>query len=135
MAGPVVVDRDRKPPRTFKRETAEDTDVLLSLMGVLHSEPLSSAFSRVLRNDVKSIDVLPLAHFFEEIAVLIERGHLAEDLAFDTFALDLYWDQLQSQIKSARKASHNPKLCENFEAEAEVAREYRESQPARGKEN
>ena len=102
MAGPVVVDRDRRPPRTFKRETAEDTDVLLSLMAVLHSEPLSSAFSRVLRNDVKGIDVLPLAHFFEELAVLIERGHLAEDLAFDTFALDLYWDQLASQIKAAR---------------------------------
>src|ERR1700682_1480120 len=135
MAGPGVFYRHPSPARTFKRETAEDTDVLLSLMGVLHSEPLSSAFSRVLRNDVKSIDVLPLAHFFEEIAVLIERGHLAEDLAFDTFALDLYWDQLQSQIKAARKASHNPKLCENFEAEAEVAREYRDSQPARGKEN
>ena len=135
MAGPVVVDRDRRPPRTFKRETAEDTDVLLSLMGVLHSEPLSSAFSRVLRNDVKGIDVLPLAHFFEELAVLIERGHLAEDLAFDTFALYLYWDQLAHQIKAARKAGHNPKLCENFEAEAEVAREYRDSQPARGTEN
>src|ERR1700687_91351 len=126
MAGPVVVDRDRRPPRTFKRETAEDTDVLLSLMGVLHSEPLSSAFSRVLRNDVKSIDVLPLAHFFEEIAVLIERGHLAEDLAFDTVALPLYWHHLKSKITAARKPSHNPKLCENFEAEAEVAREYRD---------
>ena len=135
MAGPVVVDRDRRPPRTFKRETAEDTDVLLSLMGILHSEPLSSAFARVLRNDVKGIDGLPLAHFFEELSVLIERGHLAEDLAFDTFALDLYWDQLQSQIKSARKAGRNPKLCENFEVQAEVAREYRETQPAAGKEN
>jgi hypothetical protein len=135
MAGPVVVDRDRRPPRTFKRETAEDTDVLLGLMGVLHSEPLSSAFSSVLRNDVKGVDVLPLAHFFEELAVLIERGHLAEDLAFDTFALDLYWDQLAKQIKAARKASSNPKLCENFEAEAEVAREYRDSQPAGGNPN
>lgn len=135
MAGPAVVDRDRKPPRTFKRETAEDTDVLLSLMAVLHSEPLSSVFSRLLRNDVKGVDVLPLAHFFEELAVLIERGHLAEDLAFDTFALDLYWDQLQPQIKAARKAGHNPKLCDNFEAEAEVAREYRDSQPARGAQN
>jgi hypothetical protein len=135
MAGPAVIDRDRKYARTFKHQTAEDTDVLLSLMGVLHSEPLSSAFSRVLRNDVKGIDVLPLAHFFEEVAVLIERGHLAEDLAFDTFAMDLYWDQMVSKIKAARKASHNPKLCENFEAEAEVAREYRESQPPRRAEN
>ena len=34
MAGPVVVDRDRRPPRTFKRETAEDTDVLSRVLAV-----------------------------------------------------------------------------------------------------
>jgi hypothetical protein len=131
MAGPVAIDPNRKHERAFTRATPEDAQVLLGLMRVLHAEPLSSGFSKLLTNQVSEADALPLAHFFEETSVLAERGHLAEDLLFDVFALDLYWDQLEGAVQAARKRTQNAKLCENFETLAEVAREYRAARPAR----
>ncbi|MHB8507557.1 MAG: DUF4760 domain-containing protein [Candidatus Dormibacteria bacterium] len=131
MPGPVTVDPQRKQSRMFRRETAEDTQVLLGIMRILHAEPLSGAFARILKNSSPGDEALPLAHFFEEVSVLSERGHVAEDLVFDVFALDLYWDQLAPAVRAARKSTGNNKLCEHFETMAEVAREYRESRPAR----
>jgi hypothetical protein len=129
MAGPVVVDPSKRPGRTFTRETAEDTEVVLGLMRVVHGEPLAGAFAKLLRNEITGADVFPLAHFFEEVSVLVERGHVAEDLVFDLFALDLYWDQLGKEVLKVRTRTGNPKLCEHFEENAEVARVYRASRP------
>jgi hypothetical protein len=130
MPGPVTIDPNRKPGRMFRRETAEDTQVLLAIMRMLHSEPLSGAFTKLLQNSVTGDEALTLAHFFEEVSVLTERGHVAEDLVFDVFALDLYWDQLEKVVAATRKRTSNEKLCENFQAMAEVAREYRASSPS-----
>jgi hypothetical protein len=131
MAGPAVVDPNRKQERLFTRETPEDTQVMIGLMQVIHSEPLASAFAKLLDNQVDASQALHLAHFFEEASVLAGRGHLAEDLLFDVFALDHYWDQLEGTVAAARKRTKNPKLCENFELLSETAREYRASRPSR----
>lgn len=127
MAGPAVVDRDRKPAPRFTTHTSEDTTVLLGIIRTVHSEPLSGAFSRLLTGRVEGDDAVGLAHFFEEISVLHEHGHIAEALLFDMFALDLYWDQLKSAVKTIRKKSGNPKFAENFEMTARIASDYRES--------
>jgi hypothetical protein len=126
-----LVDPNRKPGRMFRRETSEDTQVLLGIMKMLHSEPLAGAFTKLLQNAASGEDAIALAHFFEEVSVLTERGHVAEDLIFDVFALDLYWDQLEKGVQALRKRTGNGKLCENFEVLAEVAREYRQSRPGR----
>jgi hypothetical protein len=127
MAGPAVVDRDRKPAPRFTTHTSDDTTVLLGIIRTIHSDPLSSAFSRLLTGRLQGDDAVGLAHFFEEISVLHEHGHIAEALLFDMFALDLYWDQLKGEVKSIRKKSGNPKFAENFEMTARIAADYRDS--------
>ena len=127
MAGPAVVDRDRKPAPRFTTHTSDDTTVLLGIIRTIHSDPLSSAFSRLLTGRLQGDDAVGLAHFFEEISVLHEHGHIAEALLFDMFALDLYWEQLKGEVKTIRKKSGNPKFAENFEMTARIAADYRES--------
>src|ERR1700694_2906764 len=126
MAGPAVVDRDRKPAPRFTTHTSDDTTVLLGIIRTIHSDPLSSAFSRLLTGRLQGDDAVGLAHFFEEISVLHEHGHIAEALLFDMFALDLYWDQLKAEVKTIRKKSGNSKFGQNFAMTARIAAEFRE---------
>ncbi|HEV3232794.1 MAG TPA: hypothetical protein VG245_11140 [Candidatus Dormibacteraeota bacterium] len=125
MAGPAVIDPTRAPARQFSTQTADDTQVLLGAMKIIHSDPLQSAFSRLLTGDLERGDGVALAHFFEEISVLALRRHVAEDLLFDVFAIDLYWKQLRGDVEKIRTKTENPKFCENFEITARLAAEYR----------
>jgi hypothetical protein len=54
---------------------------------------------------------------------------LAEELLFDAFAFDMYWDELREDVLRLRALEGNEKLCENFEIAAERAREYRRTFP------
>ena len=72
---------------------------------------------------------MPLAHVFEEICTLAVHRLVSEDLLFDAFAIDLYWDQLEPTIQGLRVTTGNLKFCENFEICADQARVYRDLRP------
>ncbi len=131
MAGPVVTDPSRSARRIpeFGTASAADVPAFIGVMSILHREPTSSAFSRLLSGSPRAEDAVALAHVFEEISTLALHGLIAEDLLFDAFAFDSYWEQLRGSVEKAREASGNPKFCENFEIAAGLAEAYRESRP------
>jgi hypothetical protein len=131
MAGPAVVDPARTLARPFSQSTADDMPVVLGIMGILHSQPLATAFNRLLVGKVDGDDAISLAHFFEEVSVLVNHRRVAEDLVFDMLAVDKYWEQLRASIERARKSGGNAKFGENFELVAASAKEYREQKPSK----
>ena len=131
MAGPAVVDPARPQARPFTKDTADDIPAILGIMGILHSQPLSAAFNRLLTGKVDGEEAVSLVHFFEEVAVLVNHRRVAEDLVFDMLALDLYWDKLAGAVTRARKSGGNTKFGENFELVAQSAREYRHQRPSK----
>jgi hypothetical protein len=134
MAGPVVVNppSPSRPRPSFGTATAADVPAFLGVMQLLHQEPNSAAFARLLSGRLQEDDYIPLAHLFEEISTLAVHGLISEDLLFDAFAFDLYWGQFKERIEWLRSETGNPKLCENFETASRAAREYRELRPPRG---
>jgi hypothetical protein len=100
-------------------------------MQILHQEPTSSAFARLLTATQTAEDEIPLAHVFEEISTLALHGLLPGDLLFDAFAIDIYWNALSARIAKVRKATKNDKFCENFEIASKLAIAYREERPAK----
>ncbi|HUZ90081.1 MAG TPA: hypothetical protein VMU49_09695 [Candidatus Acidoferrales bacterium] len=132
MAGPVLVDPNRKPRLQFGTARREDVPNFLGIMQIIHQEPTSGAFARLLTGQQKPDDEIPLAHLFEEISTLALHGLLVEDVLFDAFAFDFYWDALKSRIGQVRKSTQNGKFCENFELAGRLAAEYRAERPAKG---
>ena len=131
MAGPVVHEpatAGRLTPK-FGNATRDDLPGFLGIMRIIHQEPNSSAFARLLLGQPKSEDEIPLAHLFEEISTLALHGLIVEDLLFDAFAFDYYWEQLKGAVDKARERTGNRKFCENFELAAKLATAYRESRP------
>jgi hypothetical protein len=133
MAGPVVIDPQRTGRRTpnFGTASREDVPGFLGIMRIVHQEPTSSMFARLLEGSVRAEDEVPLAHLFEEISTLALHGLIVEDLLFDAFAIDKYFERLRDRIDRVRKHTGNAKFCENFEIAADLAREYREQRPAK----
>ena len=133
MAGPIVIDPARGQRRVpnFGTATHHDVQGFVGIMQILHTEPNSSMFARLLDGSPQDEDELPLAHLFEEISTLALHNLVVEDLLFDAFAIDHYYDTLKKRIQAARKKTKNPKFCENFEAAALLAREYRALRPKR----
>src|ERR1700716_3841109 len=117
------------PGADFGRSTQEQVGSFVALMGILHHEPIASAFARLLRQDLIADDYVQLAHLFEEISVLALHRHIAEELLFDAFAFDMYWDELREDVLAVRRHAGNDKFCENFEIAAERARRYRRDFP------
>src|SRR5215472_3418799 len=113
----------------FGRSTQDQVPCFMAIMGILHAEPTASAFSRLLRKDLTGDDYVQLAHLFEEISVLALHHHIAEELVFDAFAIDMYWDELREDVLANRRSAGNEKFCENFEIAAERARSYRRDFP------
>lgn len=133
MAGPVVIDPQRAARRTpnFGTATREDVPGFLGIMRIIHQDPTSSMFARLLEGSVRAEDEVPLAHLFEEISTLALHGLIVEDLLFDAFAIDHYFERLKDGIERVRRDTGNAKFCENFEIAADLAREYREQRPAK----
>lgn len=131
MAGPAVVDRGRTMVRPFTQATADDVPAALGIMTILHSQPLAGAYNRLLAGKIEGDDAISLAHFFEEVSVLVNHRRVAEDLVFDMLAIDLYWDRLKATVERARKSGGNAKFGENFELVAQSAREYRDAKPSK----
>ena len=131
MAGPAVHEPATAGVRVPKcgNATKDDLPGFLEIMRIIHQEPNSSAFARLLVDQQKPEDEIPLAHLFEEISTLALHGLIVEDLLFDAFAFDFYWDQLKSSVRKAREKSGNQKFCENFELAAKLATAYREARP------
>lgn len=109
----------------------EGGQVLLGIMSVVHAEPTASAFTRLLKKRLEGDDAVLLAHVFEEASVLALHRQLSEELLFDAFALDMYWDELREDIVRLRRSTGNNKLGENFEIAAERAREHRRRVPTK----
>jgi hypothetical protein len=133
MAGPVVHEpatAGRLTPK-FGNATRDDLPGFLGIMRIIHQEPNSSAFARLLLGQPKTEDEIPLAHLFEEISTLALHGLIVEDLLFDAFAFDYYWEQLKGAVDKARERTSNRKFCENFEQAARLAIAYRETRPAK----
>jgi hypothetical protein len=117
------------PGADFGRSTQEQVGSFVALMGILHNEPIASAFARLLSKRLAADDYVQLAHVFEEISVLALHRHIAEELLFDAFAFDMYWDELREDVLTVRRLTGNEKFCENFEMAAERARRYRRDFP------
>ena len=133
MAGPVVHEPAsalRRAPQ-FGTATRDDVPGFIGIMRIIHQEPNSSAFARLLTGQQRTDDEIPLAHLFEEISTLALHGLIVEDLLFDAFAFDHYWEALKSSVEAARRKTGNEKFCENFELAARLAAAYREQRPAR----
>ena len=131
MAGPVVIDPARRRRPQFGTAKREDIPGFLGIMQILHSEPNSSMFARLLEGKQTNNDEVPLAHLFEEISTLALHGLVPEDLLFDAYAFDDYWEKLSERVQKVRKESGNEKFCENFELAAASAIDYREDRPAK----
>ncbi len=133
MAGPAIVKTptDARHVPQFGTATHDDLPGFLGIMQMIHQEPTSTAFARLLTGQQRTEDEVPLAHLFEEISTLAMHGLIVGDLLYDAFAIDYYWDALRGRINEVRRATGNAKFCENFEATAEVAREYRIHRPAK----
>ena len=131
MAGPVVHEPASALRRTpqFGTATRDDLPGFLGIMRIIHQEPNSGAFARLLTGEQRSEDEIPLAHLFEEISTLALHGLIVEDLLFDAFAFDYYWESLKSTVERARRQTGNQKFCENFESAAKLATAYREARP------
>jgi hypothetical protein len=119
--------RRREPE--FGTATLADVPAFLGIMRVLHEPPMAGSFARLLTREQLPGDLVPLAHVFEEICTLAMHRLISEDLLFDAFAIDHYWNQLESTVHGLRFNTGNPKFCENFEICAEQARIYRELRP------
>jgi hypothetical protein len=133
MAGPINIDPTKPPRREPEFGTATQTDVqpFLGIMRVLREPTVAPAFTRLLTGRVERDDEIPLAHIFEEISTLAMHKLIAEDLLFDAFAIDLYWDRLADAVNTVRRGTGNDKFCENFEVAALLARAYRERRPSK----
>ena len=115
----------------FGRSTQDQVPCFVAIMEILHAEPTASAFARLLRKELIADDYVQLAHLFEEISVLTLHRHIAEELLFDAFAFDMYWDELREDVLEVRRSAGNEKFCENFEIAAERARQYRADFPSK----
>lgn len=129
MAGPVVVDPNKRRTPEFGTATREDVPSFLGIMQIVHQEPTNSMFARLLSGNQTDADEVPLAHLFEEISTLALHGLICEDLLFDAFAFDRYWETLRGHVERVRRESGNPKFCENFEIAAQLGAQYREQRP------
>lgn len=130
MAGPVLVKpatRTRIPE--FGTATRADVPGFVGIMQILHSEPTASAFARLLTGETRAEDEVPLVHLFEEISTMALHGLIVEDLVFDAFAFDYYWDRLRPRVEDIRRSTGNEKFGENFEIAAGLAVAYRENRP------
>lgn len=131
MAGPVVIDPNKRRTPQFGTATRDDVPSFLGIMQIVHQEPTNSMFARLLSGTQTESDEIPLAHLFEEISTLALHGLIVEDLLFDAFAFDSYWERLRGPVERVRRESGNPKFCENFEIAAALAVQYREQRPAK----
>jgi hypothetical protein len=113
----------------YGRIAPEHANTFLSIMSILHSEPVAPAFGRLLKKKLEPDDYVHLAHLFEEISVLALHHLIPEALLFDAFGFDLYWDELREDIMSLRRQTGNEKFCENFEIASDRARDYRNDRP------
>ncbi len=131
MAGPVVHSPGGQARPRFGTARREDVPGFIGIMQILHQEPTSSAFARLVTGKQRTDDEIPLAHVFEEISTLALHGLLPEDLLFDAFAFDFYWNELKARITEVRKTTGNDKFCENFEIANKLAIAYREERPTK----
>jgi hypothetical protein len=131
MAGPVVHSPSGKLSPRFGTARPEHVQAFIGIMQILHQEPTSSSFARLVSGQQRPEDEIPLAHVFEEITTLALHGLLPGDLLFDAFAIDIYWNQLEARVMQVRKATGNDKFCENFEIANQLAIAYREERPAK----
>ena len=131
MAGKAV--SGPQAPHRFSQSlgqaTAADAQSLLSIMQIVHQEPLATAFADLQVGKVRQAEALKLAHLFEEIGALAIHQLVSRDLLFDAYAFDNYWKALGPVVLKNRKASRNKKFGENFELIAEMAADYREQRP------
>jgi hypothetical protein len=110
---------------------SDPAQVLLGVMALIHSEAMAPAFNRLLMKEMRSEDHVTLVHVFEEVSVLALHRLIPEDLLFDAFAFDMYWDELQEDVVELRRRTGNQKLGENFEIAAERAAEHRRRYPTK----
>ena len=131
MTGPALGGATSGPRFGYAAKIPEaEGSLLLGLIQTIHSEPTASAFARLLRKDLREEDdYVQLAHLFEEVSVLALHRLIREELLFDAFAFDMYWDELREDVARLRKVTGNDKFCENFEIAAERARKYRDDRP------
>ena len=131
MPGPAV----QEPAETvlarqsFGTVTSSDAPTMLKVMEIIHRDPLASEFAALVTGQLRAGQGVGLAHFFEELGAMALHHLVSEEIIFDAFAVDQYWERLESVVAGIRKKQNNPKFGENFEILANAARTYRDTRP------
>jgi hypothetical protein len=109
------------------------TDLLTRLLSTYGSRENSEALMRVLAlefrdyNDfVKKYGLIPslnpdqvafrmISMFAEEVGMLLKRGLIDPDMAYDLFSIAILWEKLKPIVEGVRKHFNEPRLFEDFE--------------------
>ena len=133
------------------KPTQEDAKVLLEIVKLTQDERFAKARSWFFAN-LPEDPPMKLADFenkfpegsearenlnlitthFETAGVLVKHRLLNEDLYFDRYFVEPYWDRAKEIVKGERKAMH-PDIAENFEWLARRAAAWRKRQDAQKK--
>jgi hypothetical protein len=122
------------------KPTKQDTQILLTLMDIYLSAPVSEAY-RWLRTVPEGLGLeefeqkfprgsegwghfSTIAIFWETAGSLMRRGLLNEDLAFDTFLDAPPWKKMERLIRDRREREKSPAEGENIEWIAGKARAW-----------
>ena len=134
------------------RPSKDDAELLLKLVEISHSPVMEAAFTwlrcdmAVKHEKLKKFEdyekeyppgsdgakhAMAVESFWETAGVLVKHGLIHEDLFFDRFFVETYWDLLGRWVLGQRETSSEPRLAENFEwlsrKEAEWRKEKRSS--------
>jgi len=74
-----------------------------------------------------------ISTFWETVGVLLYYGLINEDLLFDRFMVEPYWEKLKPIVYGMRKAYKEPDIAENFEWLSKRAAKWRKAHRLRMK--
>lgn len=70
---------------------------------------------------------MTISSFWETVGVLLYYKLINEDLLFDRFMVDIYWEKLKSITYGMRKTYKAPDIAENFEWLAQQAVKWKKT--------
>lgn len=116
------------------RPKANDADILLRLVEIMHTDRMDRAlkwfwgdfapkelkeygsfYARYPFGSEGFIHYTVVSAFWETAGVLIKHRLLSQDLFFDRFLVNPYWERLRFVIEGDRKETKDASIAENFE--------------------
>jgi hypothetical protein len=125
------------------KPTRADAEILLKLVELQQSERMIKAqnwfWSEFSEKDFEEFQkeypsgsegdnyCMAISSFWETVGVLLHYKLINEDLLFDRFMVEPYWERLQPVIYGMREAYKEPDISENFEWLAKRAAKWRKT--------